>query len=265
MLASKRLLKTLTNNRDVFKKLCTNKMKYNDTFEEDFLQHHIETNLFQRTLLTVGSSVVSLLNPHRGDMIACLGETTGTSAHRYMLNKMENSHEGLQILRDRPRINSQTVDLEHLKKMPVGTLGKVYSNFLEKNKVTPDSRLPVQFVDDINLAYVVQRYREVHDLFHAILGMPTHMLGEVTVKWVEAIQLRLPMCIGGAIFGPIRLKPKHRQLYLNYYLPWALETGTKSSFLLNLYFEKRWEQPISDLHNEMNIKLLTLPEKKTEL
>lgn len=46
---------------------------------------------------------------------------------------MENSHEGQQILRDRPRINSQTVDLEHLKKMPVGTLGKVYSNFLEKN------------------------------------------------------------------------------------------------------------------------------------
>lgn len=38
--------------------------------------------------------------------------------------------------------------------------------------------MPVQFVDDINCAYVLQRYREVHDLFHAILGMPTNMLGE---------------------------------------------------------------------------------------
>lgn len=32
--------------------------------------------------------------------------------------------------------------------------------------------------------------------------------GEVTVKWVEAIQTKLPMCVGGAIFGPIRLKTK---------------------------------------------------------
>lgn len=80
MLTTNCLLKMLkTCNKNIFQKLCTaNEMEYNtNTFEEDFLQHHIETNLFQRTLLTVGSSVVSLLNPHRGDMIACLGETTG--------------------------------------------------------------------------------------------------------------------------------------------------------------------------------------------
>jgi len=66
----------------------------------------------------------------------------------------------------------------------------------------------VQFVDDIELAYVIQRYREVHDIFHAILLMPTTMLGEVTVKWVEALQTRLPMCITGAIFGASRLRPR---------------------------------------------------------
>lgn len=43
--------------------------------------------------------------------------------------------------------------------------------------MTPDSRSQVQFVDDVELAYVVQRYREVHDLVHAVLGMPTNMLG----------------------------------------------------------------------------------------
>jgi ubiquinone biosynthesis protein Coq4 len=48
--------------------------------------------------------------------------------------------------------------------------------------VTPDSRLPVQFVDDVELAYVMQRYREVHDLFHTLLGMPTNMLGNYRVK-----------------------------------------------------------------------------------
>lgn len=46
---------------------------------------------------------------------------------------MENSEEGCEILRDRPRINSNTVDLGYLKGMPDGTLGKVYSDFLETN------------------------------------------------------------------------------------------------------------------------------------
>lgn len=36
----------------------------------------------------------------------------------------------------------------------------------------------MKFVDDEELAYVMQRYREVHDLLHTLLGMPTNMLGE---------------------------------------------------------------------------------------
>ena len=75
--------------------------------------------------------------------------------------------------------------------------------------MTPDSRMKVQFLDDPELAYVMTRYRETHDLVHTILGMPTHMLGEVAVKWIEAINTKLPMCIGGAIFGAIRLRPKY--------------------------------------------------------
>ena len=63
--------------------------------------------------------------------------------------------------------------------------------------------------------------RETHDLTHAMLGMPTTMLGEVLVKWVEGLQTRLPMCVGGAILGPIRFKAKQRELYRQV-LPWAI-------------------------------------------
>lgn len=229
-----------------------------DTFDYEFKSHHIPINSFQRLLLTVGSATVSLMNPYRADMIACLGETSGGQALRFILRKMEESKEGTEILYDRPRINTNTIDLNYLKNLPNGTLGKTYSNFLIKNQVTPDSRWAVQFIDDIELAFVIQRYREAHDLIHTILQMPTHMLGEVTVKWVEAIQTKLPMCIGGAIFGPIRLKPKHRQLYRDYYLPWALKTGMNAKFLLNVYYEKRWEQPLSEFYEEMNIQPLVI-------
>lgn len=68
--------------------------------------------------------------------------------------------------------------------------------------------MPVRFLDEPDLAYVMTRYRESHDLIHAALNMPTNMLGEVTVKWIEALNIGLPMCWGAAVFGAARLRPK---------------------------------------------------------
>ncbi|KAL1117052.1 hypothetical protein AAG570_004380 [Ranatra chinensis] len=239
--------------------------EFNADFNAEYRNSHIPSSSFQKLILAFGSATQSLFDPSRGDMIATLGETTGRSALAFMKSKMEASSEGSTILRLRPRINSETVDLVGLSKMPEHTLGHVYYRFLEKNKVTPDSRPIVQFVDDVELAYVMQRYREVHDLVHAILGMPTNMLGEVTVKWVEGIQTRLPMCLGGGLFGAVRLAPKQRKKYVTTHLPWAIKTGFNAHFLMNVFYERRWDQPLVDLHRELNIIPLKTKKESKEL
>lgn len=61
---------------------------------------------------------------------------------------------------------------------------------LDLQKVSPDTRMPPKFVDDEELAYVIQRYREVHDLMHTLLGMPTNMLGEP--QWAQRAVLPDP-------------------------------------------------------------------------
>ncbi|CAG9789027.1 unnamed protein product [Diatraea saccharalis] len=225
----------------------------NESFVEEMQKNFIPTSPFQRTLLAWGSAAVSLLNPYRGDMIACLGEVTGENALNHMKAKMLETSEGSEILWERPRINSKTVSFNKLLDLPENTVGRVYAEFMRDNNITADSRLPVQFISDPELAYIMQRYREVHDLVHATLFMKTTMLGEVTIKWVEGIQTKLPMCINGGIWGAGRLKPKHRHLYLRYYLPWAIKTGTRAKFMQGIYFEKRWDQDINEFHKEMNI------------
>lgn len=112
-------------------------------------------------------------------MIACLGEVTGENALQYMQGKMRETPEGNEILKEQPRINSKTVAFDKLSKLPENTLGRVYADFMRDNNITADSRLPVQFIADPDLAYIMQRYREVHDLVHATLFMKTTMLGEV--------------------------------------------------------------------------------------
>ncbi|PKU34163.1 long-chain fatty acid transport protein 4 [Limosa lapponica baueri] len=96
--------------------------------------------------------------------------------------------------RERPRIRLSTLDMGRLRGLPDGTLGREYVRFLEDNKVSPDTRMPPKFVDDEELAYVIQRYREVHDLMHTLLGMPTNMLAlllffrvSLELSWAQAI------------------------------------------------------------------------------
>jgi ubiquinone biosynthesis protein COQ4 len=167
-----------------------------------------------------------------------------------LLKKMLADEEGKAVLAARPRITSSI--LPELAALPPNTLGYHYQAFLAKHDITPDSRAEVSFVDCPDLAYVMTRYRETHDLTHCILGMPTTMVGEVAVKWVEAFQLGLPMCVGGAVLGPLRFGPKQREQYQKL-MPWAVEMGKKANFLLAVHWEERWEQDFEQLRRELQI------------
>ncbi|XP_042334778.1 ubiquinone biosynthesis protein COQ4 homolog, mitochondrial [Sceloporus undulatus] len=214
---------------------------------------HIPTSPLQKVLLAAGSAFMALYDPYRHDMIAVLGETTGFLALRNLRERMKNDPEGYRILQERPRIRLSTLDITGLRALPDGTFGREYVRFLDDNRVSPDTRMPARFVDDGELAYVIQRYREVHDLMHTLLGMPTNMLGEVTVKWFEAIQTGLPMCILGAVFGPVRLNARKLRILTSELIPWALRSGNSANCFLNVYYEERWEQTVESLRNEIGI------------
>uniref|UniRef100_A0A8B9VMX0 Ubiquinone biosynthesis protein COQ4 homolog, mitochondrial n=1 Tax=Anas zonorhyncha TaxID=75864 RepID=A0A8B9VMX0_9AVES len=214
---------------------------------------HIPTSPLQKALLAAGSALAALRDPYRHDMVAVLGETTGCLALPSLRDKMRQHPEGYRILQERPRIRLSTLDMDRLQGLPDGTLGREYVRFLEDNKVSPDTRMPAKFVDDEELAYVIQRYREVHDLMHTLLGMPTNMLGEVVVKWFEAVQTGLPMCILGAAFGPVRLNARKLQVLATELVPWAIRSGRNASCILNVYYEQRWEQSVESLREEIGI------------
>nr|XP_034351992.1 ubiquinone biosynthesis protein COQ4 homolog, mitochondrial isoform X2 [Arvicanthis niloticus] len=203
---------------------------------------HIPTTSLQKMLLAVGAAGMALYNPYRHDMVAVLGETTGCHTLKFLRDQMKKDPEGAQILQERPRISLSTLDLSQLQSLPEGSLG-----------LSPDTRAPTRFVDDEELAYVIQRYREVHDMLHTLLGMPTNMLGEVVVKWFEAVQTGLPMCILGALFGPIRLRAQSLQVLFSELIPWAIENGRRAPCVLSIYYERRWEQSLTALREELGI------------
>ncbi|XP_051040992.1 ubiquinone biosynthesis protein COQ4 homolog, mitochondrial isoform X2 [Phodopus roborovskii] len=85
-------------------------------------------------------------------------------------------------------------------------------------------------------------------------SLPEGSLGrEIVVKWFEAVQTGLPMCILGALFGPIRLRAQNLQVLFSELIPWAIQNGRRAPCVLNLYYEHRWEQSLIALREELGI------------
>nr|XP_043867714.1 ubiquinone biosynthesis protein COQ4 homolog, mitochondrial isoform X3 [Solea senegalensis] len=168
--------RVLTCKAVCVQQLCISSSQFTESCYDGLYPGHIPTTPIQKALLAVGSGVAALQNPYRHDMVAVLGETTGHLALINLRDRMRNDPEGYTILMERPRIRLSTLDLSKMSSLPDGSFGREYFRFLEDNHVTPDSRADVKFVDNEELAYVIQRYREVHDLLHTLLGMPTNML-----------------------------------------------------------------------------------------
>ncbi|KAK6387251.1 Ubiquinone biosynthesis protein [Exophiala oligosperma] len=215
---------------------------------------HVPLTGVERLGLAVGSAITSLLNPYRHDMVAALGEATAQPFFISWLRKrMLSDPTGRRILRDRPRITSKTMSLEFLRKLPENTVGRTYAAWLDREGVTPDTRDAVRYIDDEEEAYVMQRYRECHDFYHAVTGLPVWVEGELGLKAFEFANTGLPMT-GLSLAAIIRLKPSERQRMLQIFLPWAFANGWRSKDLINVYWEEELETDVAELRKRLGIE-----------
>ncbi|KAL8745622.1 MAG: hypothetical protein Q9190_002253 [Brigantiaea leucoxantha] len=216
---------------------------------------HVPLTLVERNALAAGSAIIAFFNPRRGDLIATLGETTATPFFIYRLRDMMlSSPTGRRILRDRPRITSQTMSLTSLRSLPDKSVGRVYASWLDQEGVTPDTRSSVRHIDDEECAYVMQRYRECHDFYHALTGLPVVKEGEMALKAFEFANTLLPMT-GLSLFAVASMKPIERSRFWNIYLPWALRNGFQSQEIINVYWEEQLERHVDELRRELGIEI----------
>ena len=160
---------------------------------------------------------------------------------------------GRRILRDRPRITSKAMSLDMLRRLPEDSVGRTYAAWLDREGVTPDTRDSVKYIDDEEEAYVMQRYRECHDFYHAVTSLPVWVEGELGLKAFEFANTGLPMT-GLSLAAMVRLKPVERQRMFQIFLPWAFANGWKSKDLINVYWEEELETDVAELRARLGIE-----------
>ncbi|TMW58469.1 hypothetical protein Poli38472_010028 [Pythium oligandrum] len=214
---------------------------------------HMPTSPTQKILLSFVSAFTVFANPERGDMLATLGEVTGREALQRVHARMCSDPVGTRILVEQPTIRSDQIDFDYLRNLPKDTFGYAYSQFMDAHGFEADGRAYVKYIDDPELAYVMQRYRELHDFWHTLFGLPPTVFGEIILKYVELVQTGLPHCALSGFVGPLRLESAERKRLVTEYIPWANEAGHQAKFLMNVYYEKEFETPLEELRTRLNI------------
>ena len=224
----------------------------------------------QKTVLGGVGGLISVANPWRADLVSSSGEVIfPRPALRRLANKMYLHPVGRQILKEKPLINDEILDsyVGGLSSLESNSFGYHLHQQKVKSKISFDTRTEVKFEiepensSEIKLEYVIQRYRQVHDMLHLLLDQPTNYVGEATVKAFEAIQTQgLPMTLLGASAAPVirfigKKQPKSLEKYLVDRLPWAVHTAKKCPNVYCIYWEKHLAKDINELRRELNISV----------
>jgi len=250
---------SVLSNRFI-KCFCIQQQRYaskHQIFEQqpDGLEYEFQrpVSMLQNIVLTVGSAFASVNDPLRSDMVATLAETTGHSTLRKLQLQMLNDDTGCRILKEKPMINSENVNVDELIKLPASTFGHNYAKFMIGYGITSDTRPKVYYIENTELAYIMNRYRQIHDFIHCILGFSITVPNEIVVKWFEASHFGFPMNTLSALFGPLAVSNIYEHREIRKHIPWAVYNGRTMKLLLNVYFEENFEKDFDLFKKELGL------------
>src|SRR5438132_5654993 len=200
-----------------------------------------------RDTYRVGLAVVRVLGDStKTHEIHRVEEITGRPRMRTLLAELQNSEDGRRLLADRPELSSEHVDYDRLRALPESTLGGAYVRHLDRNGITADYQAAAtRHVDDPDIAYLMRRFRQTHDVWHTLLGLGIAGHEEVIIHWFSYGQLQLPVSALIMVFGTVKhVVLERRWPALRHSLLDAYRAGRAAVPLLEIRWEDRWAAPL---------------------
>lgn len=181
----------------------------------------------------------------RLDQVLALNVSVNLGTARRGVRELAHTEEGRALFEQRPRIDSTSVDLAALRRLPDGTLGREYIRFLEENGITPDVFCDMPEVGDERAAYLVMRLRQTHDLWHVVTGYAPDVEGEVLLQAFTFGQTNAPSAALITSLGTVRhfaLRPSHYR-----HVRRAYRMGLRARRLATFPWEAHWDKTLGEV------------------
>lgn len=186
-----------------------------------------------------------MANPDETDQVLVFSTYANAGTMRRRLHRFYDTPEGQRLYAEHRAIDS-TLDLDALAALPAGTLGHAYAHFLRSRGLTPDVfDGPPAEVSDPRAAFVIQRMRQTHDLWHVVTGYETDPAGEIALQAFTFAQVRAPSTLLLSAFGTLRGVRERRTLPREVMA--AYRRGLAARPLIAFPWEDHWATPLTEV------------------
>ncbi len=171
--------------------------------------------------------------------------------------KMQRRDGGRQLLRTRSAITALLEDREALRRLPEGSLGRAYLAFLESEGITAAGIREASTRGENRhrhltpgQAYVGDRLRDTHDLWHAVTGYCGDVLGETALLAFSFAQTWNPGIAIVLVVGLLKIRnaPAARALVLD-----GFRRGRRAEWLPGEVWEELLAQPVAVVRERLNV------------
>ncbi len=215
----------------------------------------LEGNVGQRLWVGLRALGRLLNNPQDTRQVFVLGVALNARRFPDFMARFVAAPGGLELLRDKPVIDSRAVDFAALAALPADTLGGAFARHLKDNNLDPDLfQAPPGLPESV--AYVVQRVRQTHDLWHVLTGYATDIPGELALQAFYYGLIGLPSSLLISLFGTLRYTRKFRQTSLLRAVREGYKRGRQAAFLPTIRWEDFWQQPLAEVRRRVRIEPL---------
>jgi ubiquinone biosynthesis protein COQ4 len=195
-----------------------------------------------------------LTNPEETDQVLVFSSYINAGSSRHRLDAFFADPRGQKLYAEKRALDSHTIDLDALAQLPEGTLGHAYATFMTSHGLTPNvfDGTPEE-IRDPNAAYVIQRMRQSHDLWHVVTHADTDFAGEIALQAFTFAQLGAPSSGILAVLGTLKTLRHDRRIVREVMTMFRL--GQTADRLPVFAWEDHWATPIVEVR-----RMLGLPE-----
>lgn len=197
-----------------------------------------------------------LANPDDTSQVFTIIESLSGEAPLRVLRRMRADVDGKRLIDTRADIRPLLLDRARLRAMPRGSLAEAYLAFLDREGITADGLVEASVVGETGafgvgneLAYVGDRLRDTHDLWHAVSGYQGDVVGETALLAFSVAQTKNP---GVALIVFAALLRAH-EVELTRLVVNAFRDGLHAAWLPAAVWEELMPLPLEEVRRKLRV------------
>jgi len=169
--------------------------------------------------------------------------------------RVGGTDNGRRLLDEQPNIVPLLSDRAALRRLPDGSVGRAYLDFVESENISADGIVAADHKDGTRVesareAWLRRRLRDTHDLWHTLTGYRGDVLGEAAILGFTLAQswnTGIALSVGLGLMKTVG-KPQARRVILDGY-----RRGRRAAWFIDQPWETLLALPLDEVRRQLDI------------